>query len=81
MKPTIDTRSLASGRPRLLPFVGLALAVAIAACVNSPVNGGMGDHFAPTVSLTPGTSTDWPRIVTVVPSGTPVGTLTVQTRE
>ena len=58
MKPTIDTRSLASGRPRLLPFVGLALAVAIAACVNSPVNGGMGDHFAPTVSLTPGTSTD-----------------------
>ena len=26
-------------------------------------------------------STDWPRIVTVVPSGTPGGTLIVQTRE
>jgi len=58
MTPALDTRTLASGRTRALRFTVVAVAVALAACVNSESSGGPGDHFAPSVSLAAGTSSD-----------------------
>lgn len=57
MTPSLDTRTLASGRPRAR-YLAVALAIALSACVASEANNGLADSHAPTVSLQPGTVSD-----------------------
>jgi hypothetical protein len=59
MMLSMDTRTLASGRPRAARLAAaVALAVTLASCVSSDATNGLSDKNAPTVSLTPGAVTD-----------------------
>jgi hypothetical protein len=54
MMPSLDTRTLASGRPcGLRLMAGLALWTALAACVSGEATGNGQDRFPPTVNLVP----------------------------
>jgi hypothetical protein len=59
MMPSMDTRTLASGRPRAARLAAaVALAFTLASCVSSDATNGLSDKNPPTVSLSPGAVTD-----------------------
>jgi hypothetical protein len=59
MTPFLDTRTLASGRPRLLRLAAAAaMAVSLASCVAGDTGSSLSDKNPPTISLSPGSSSD-----------------------
>ncbi len=59
MMLSMDTRTLASGRPRAARLAAaVALAITLASCVSSDATNGLSDKNPPTVSLSPGAVTD-----------------------